>query len=256
MKFRPCIDLHGGKVKQIVGSTYRDGFAGAMVTNYETDISPRDFASRYCRDNLSGGHVIMLGPGNENAALDALSGFPGGMQVGGGITPVTAMRYLDAGASHVIVTSYVFRDGIIDWDNLALMVEAVGKTRLVLDLSCVAVGSDYAIVTDRWQRVSHEYLGKALFERLSLFCDEFLVHAAHVEGRQAGIDSGLVKLLAGRVELPVTYAGGIRTLEDLAEIERVGDGRIDGTVGSALDIFGGRLPYGDVVLWHKERNQP
>ncbi|MBD3240715.1 MAG: phosphoribosylformimino-5-aminoimidazole carboxamide ribotide isomerase [Chitinivibrionales bacterium] len=255
MRFRPCIDLHRGRVKQIVGATYRDADEG-LVTNFDTDRPARAFAEMYRSDGLTGGHVIMLGPGNEDAALSALSAFPGGLQVGGGITPENAARFLDAGASHVIVTSYVFREGVIDWKRLEAMVQAVGGAKLVLDLSCKKFDNRYLVVTDRWQRVSNVAIDRELLDGLAESCDELLVHAAHVEGRREGVDTALVELLAASAPLPVTYAGGIRSLEDLDTISEAGDGRIDATVGSALDIFGGSLPYREVVAWHHRHAGP
>ncbi|HEX2958104.1 MAG TPA: phosphoribosylformimino-5-aminoimidazole carboxamide ribotide isomerase [Chitinispirillaceae bacterium] len=246
MKFRPCIDLHNGKVKQIVGSTLRDDNLH-LVTNFETEQAPSVFAGMYRRDNLSGGHAIMLGPGNESAALDALKAFPGGLQLGGGINPGNAMTFLDNGASHVIVTSYVFKDGMIQWDNLEQMSATVGKERLVLDLSCKKKDGAYRIVTDRWQVFSEETISPKTFKRLEPYCDEFLIHAADVEGKQGGVDQELLTILAGCTKKPLTYAGGVRSLDDLRLIDTIGNGTIDVTIGSALDIFGGKLSYLDVV---------
>jgi phosphoribosylformimino-5-aminoimidazole carboxamide ribotide isomerase len=252
MNFRPCIDLHGGKVKQIVGSTLRDDEFSGPKTNFETDLSPAHFASMYAADGLSGGHVIMLGPGNEAAAIEALRAFPGGLHIGGGITPDNAAAYLDAGASHVIVTSYVFKNGVIDLANLRTIVQAVGKKRLVLDLSCKKSRGKYYIATDRWQKLTGTTLSSETFSVLGASCDEFLVHAVDVEGKQAGIDEELVALLAELSPVTATYAGGIRSLGDLDIIYNKGKGRVDATIGSALDIFGGKLPYREVVEWHKE----
>jgi len=253
MRFRPCIDLHNGKVKQIVGGTLSDN--GGLVTNFETELSPQYFASLYKENGLPGGHVIMLGPGNSDAALAALAGYQGGLQVGGGINPDNAGEYLDAGAAHVIVTSYVFGDGKIRWERLDELLSVVPKERLVLDLSCRKVGDDYFVATDRWQRLTEEKLSARLFERLSDCCDEFLVHAADVEGLQRGVDSRLVSLLADVCPITAVYAGGVRDLRDLDLIDELGGGRVDATVGSSLDIFGGKLPFADVVKWHKSRNQ-
>jgi phosphoribosylformimino-5-aminoimidazole carboxamide ribotide isomerase len=252
MKFRPCIDLHNGKVKQIVGSTLSDGDKKNPVTNFETDLSPSHFASMYAGDCLIGGHVIMLGPGNEAAAYEALRAFPGGLHVGGGISPDNAKDYLDAGASHVIVTSYVFRGGHIDFSNLRTIERAVGKKRLVLDVSCKKSGGEYYIATDRWQKLTQTTLSAETLSALGESCDEFLVHAVDVEGKQAGIDVELVGLLAERAPVTATYAGGIRSLDDLDAIDKKGKGRVDATIGSALDIFGGKLPYKEVVAWHLE----
>lgn len=246
MKFRPCIDLHGGKVKQIVGSTLRDDNLH-LVTNFETEQAPSVFAEMYQRDKLYGGHVIMLGPGNEAAAINALEAFPGGLQVGGGLNPENAGLFLDKGASHVIVTSYVFKNGIIQWDNLERMSSAVGKERLVLDLSCKKKDGVYCIVTDRWQVFSEETICRKTFETLEPYCDEFLIHAADVEGKQGGIDQELLSVLVDCTKKPLTYAGGVRSLDDLRLVDAIGNGVIDVTIGSALDIFGGNLSYRDVV---------
>lgn len=251
MRFRPCIDLHHGKVKQIVGGTYRDQGEGGLVTNFETDDDPATFAKFYRAHDLRGGHVIMIGKGNEEAALDALRSFPGGLQVGGGITPYNAGRFLDAGASHVIMTSYVFKAGAVNWENLQESVSAIGRDRLVLDLSCRRRGNSYHIVTDRWQHFTQVAINEQTLSRLGTYCAEFLVHAADVEGKREGIEEEVVRVLAAHSPVPATYAGGIRSLEDLDAVDVAGDGRIDATVGSALDIFGGTLRFTDVVEWHR-----
>ncbi|WP_252176880.1 phosphoribosylformimino-5-aminoimidazole carboxamide ribotide isomerase [Endozoicomonas sp. 4G] len=246
MQFRPCIDLHQGKVKQIVGSSLRDDDHSAQV-NFESDRSAADFAELYRREGLTGGHVIKLGPGNEAAAAAALSGWPRGLQAGGGITSENATYYLDLGASHVIVTSYVFKDGQINFANLDKLLAAVGRKRLVLDLSCKKKGDDYFIVTDRWQRFTDIRINGETLEKLAHYCDEFLVHAASVEGLMAGPDLALVSLLAHYSPIPVTYAGGIATLEDIEAVRTAGNGQVHITIGSALDIFGGALAFRDVV---------
>ncbi|MBD3420803.1 MAG: phosphoribosylformimino-5-aminoimidazole carboxamide ribotide isomerase [Chitinivibrionales bacterium] len=252
MEFRPCIDLHHGKVKQIVGSTYCDANGDTLITHFESDDSPARFAELYRQDELRGGHVVMIGPGNDDAARQALQAFPGGLQVGGGVTAENAKKYLDFGASHVVVTSFVFRKGLIAWDNLKRIFRTVGKKRLVLDLSCKFRDRRYVIVTDRWQRATDVEISNQTLECLAAYCDEFLVHAAHVEGKQSGVDAALIELLAVGSPIPVTYAGGIRSLSDFQIIKQTGDNRVHATVGSALDIFGGPLPYGDVVLWFRE----
>ncbi|MCL2184078.1 MAG: phosphoribosylformimino-5-aminoimidazole carboxamide ribotide isomerase [Chitinispirillia bacterium] len=254
MRFRPCIDLHGGKVKQIVGATLSDGGDKTLVTNFETAAPPAYFANLYKDKDLRGGHVIMLGPGNGEAAVNALNAWPGGMQVGGGINPGNAQKYLGAGASHVIVTSYVFSDGVIRWERLDELLSVAPKEKLVLDLSCRFAAGDYVIATDRWQNLTKEKLSIQLFSRLSEYCDEFLVHAADVEGLRSGVDTDLVLLLADISPIAVTYAGGVRDLSDMDLIEKLGCGRVDATIGSSLDIFGGTLPFAEVVKWHMARN--
>ncbi len=250
MRFRPCIDIHDGKVKQIVGSTL-DG-AGRARTNFVADQGPAYFATLYRRDGLSGGHVIMLGPGNEEAAREALAAWPGGLQVGGGITADNARQWLDAGAQAVIVTSWVFRDGRIHEDRLRRLVRAVGRDRLVLDLSCRRRGDDYYIVTDRWQKFTRTAISPATLEELSRSCAEFLVHAVDVEGKCRGIETELAARLADWSPIPTTYAGGIRSLADLHLLKEIGRGRLDATIGSALDIFGGTgITYQEAVAFHR-----
>lgn len=248
MQFRPCIDLHGGVVKQIVGSTLNDANPEAVQTNFIADVSPAWFAELYRADNLTGGHIIKLGPGNDRAAEEALAAWPGGMQIGGGITAENAGQWLDRGASHVIVTSYVFRAGQIDCDRLDKLVKAVGRRRLVLDLSCRRKKGDYYIVTDRWQKFTNVVISPDILQKLAWCCDEFLIHAADVEGKCSGIEIPLVENLALWTPLPTTYAGGIRDHRDLQLLCEAGKGRLDYTVGSALDIFGGKsLSYREAV---------
>ena len=253
MKFRPCIDLHNGKVKQIVGSSLSDQDPSGLKVNFTADQPSSWFARKYRQDNLRGGHIIMLGPGNVEAACQALESWPGGMQIGGGINAENGAQWLERGASHVIVTSWVFRDGMIDEDRLTRLVAEVGKERLVLDLSCRRKGSDYFIVTDRWQKFTEVNITADALAYLSGFCDEFLIHAADVEGKCDGIEVDLVKLLAQWVSIPTTYAGGIRGIDDLELIRAAGSGKLDATIGSALDIFGGSLvAYDDVVAFHRK----
>ena len=244
MKFRPCIDLHNGKVKQIVGGSLTDSGA---VENFVSDRDAAYFASMYRRDNLSGGHVIMLGPGNESEAVKALKNFPGGLQLGGGINPANTLTWLDAGASHVIVTSYVFSDGRINLENLERISKIAGKERLVLDLSCRVKDGRYFVVTDRWQKFTEYEINCENIARLEKYCDEFLVHAADVEGLKQGIDEGLVALLAECCSIPATYAGGVKDFSDVTRVFHKGRGRIDLTIGSALDIFGGNIPYSELI---------
>ncbi|KAF6255189.1 hypothetical protein COO60DRAFT_1296694 [Scenedesmus sp. NREL 46B-D3] len=263
VRFRPCIDIHQGKVKQIVGSTLKDLPTDSgrelrladLKTNFVSDKPSSWYAELYQRDQLTGGHVIMLGSDepSRQTAFGALQAWPGGLQLGGGVTTDNAMQYLDAGASHVIVTSFVFREGRLEEQRLADLVALVGKQRLVLDLSCRQRDGQYWVVTDRWQRFSSLALSEATLAKLADSCDEFLVHGVDVEGMQLGIDDALVELLGRWSPIPVTYAGGARTLEDLERVAAAGEGRVDITVGSALDIFGGKLPYADVVAWHNKQ---
>ena len=248
MRFRPCIDLHRGQVKQIVGSTFSDDEPGRIATNFASPNPASWFAARYRRDGLSGGHVIMLGPGNEEAAEGALRAFPGGLQLGGGVNEENAGRWLDAGASAVVVTSHVFREGRVDEERLARLEGRVGRERLVLDLSCRKRDGRYWVVTDRWQRFTAVEISPANLSRLAASCAEFLIHAADVEGRCEGVETDLVALLGGWEGIPVTYAGGIRNRDDIDLIRTLGRGRLDFTVGSALDIFGGTgLAYDELV---------
>jgi len=249
--FRPCIDLHEGKVKQIVGGTLNDS-GGGLHTNYVSEKSAAWFAELYRRDALKGGHVILLGPGNEAAARDALAAYPGGLHLGGGVNIENAQTWLDAGASHVIVTSWVFREGRVDWERLQQLATTIGQPRLVIDLSCRQRDGEYCVVTDRWQKFTDEKISRVLLEKLAKYCDEFLIHAADVEGLCRGIDHELVAKLAEWAPIPTTYAGGAQSLADLEEVTRVGRGKIDLTIGSALDIFGGTgVKYVDVVEFNR-----
>ena len=249
--FRPCIDLHDGKVKQIVGGTLGDS-PGKLRTNFVSDYSAAWFAKLYQRDSLVGGHVIMLGPGNEAAAKSALEAYPGGLQIGGGINADNARDWLNAGASHVIITSWVFRDGRLDADRLQQLVKSIGREKLVLDLSCRKRGEDYFVVTDRWQKFTDLTVNRQTLEKLSVHCAEFLIHAVDVEGLCRGIDSDLVVNLGEWTPIPTTYAGGASSFADLERVTNLGRGKIDLTIGSALDIFGGSgVRYDDVVAFNK-----
>jgi phosphoribosylformimino-5-aminoimidazole carboxamide ribotide isomerase len=248
--FRPCIDLHEGKVKQIVGGTLGDA---GLRTNFVSEKSVAWFAELYRRDNLRGGHVIMLGTGNESEARAALKTFPGGLQIGGGINAENARGWLDAGASHVIVTSWVFREGRVDWERLEELVKAIGKDQLVLDLSCRKRGEEYFVVTDRWQKFTGLTVGPKTIQQLATRCAEFLIHAVDVEGLCRGIDRELVGMLGASSQIPITYAGGANSLSDLEEVTRLGQGMIDLTIGSALDIFGGSgVKYDDCVKFNRQ----
>ncbi|MEA1967246.1 MAG: phosphoribosylformimino-5-aminoimidazole carboxamide ribotide isomerase [Thermodesulfobacteriota bacterium] len=250
MKFRPCIDIRNGKVVQIIGSTLNDKEKEAGVTNFETERVSSEFAEIYKKDNLFGGHVISLGAGNHEAVVSALNAFPKGLQIGGGVTPENARGFLDAEASHVIVTSYVFSNGIIDQNRLDVLVKEVGSENLVLDLSCRLRDDEFWIVTDRWQKFTDVAVNKETLVHLAQFCDEFLVHGVDVEGKMQGIQTDLVEILGTHSPIPVTYAGGVNSFLDLDKVKKIGKGRVDLTIGSGLDLFGGRIPYKDVVEWH------
>ena len=252
--FRPCIDLHEGKVKQIVGGTL--GAPADLRTNFVSEKPAAWFAGLYKRDGLSGGHVIMLGPGNESQARPALAAFPGGMHIGGGINSQNARRWLDAGASHVIVTSWVFREGRVDWERLEELVKTIGKDKLVMDLSCHKRGENYFVVTDRWQKFTELIVNDETLQKFSGYCAEFLIHAVDVEGLCRGIDRDLVAKLGKWTPIPMTYAGGASSISDLAEVTRLGEGRVDLTIGSALDIFGGSgVKYEDCVKFNRSQSR-
>ncbi len=251
--FRPCIDLRNGKVVQIVGGTLSDDSRGVQ-TNFVSERSAAWFAELYRRDGLTGGHVIMLGPGNETEARGALAAYPDGLQIGGGVNATNAADWLSAGASHVIVTSWVFREGRVDWARLAELQQRVGKTRLVLDLSCRIRDDRYFVVTDRWQQFTEVTLSAATLEKFADYCAEFLIHAVDVEGLCRGIDRRLVTRLAEWSPLPVTYAGGANALADLETVTALGRGKVHLTIGSALDIFGGTgVRYDEAVAFNQNR---
>jgi len=251
-KFRPCIDLHQGKVKQIVGGSLRDEGPGPRE-NFVSEHPSSWFAGHFREDELSGGHVIKLGPGNDGAAREALATWPGGLQIGGGIDGENAKDWLEAGASHVIVTSALFdSNGRFLKGVLESLVSKIGKERLVIDLSCRASAGGWTVAMNRWQTLTELELTPAVLDRLAPFCDEFLIHAADVEGLCGGIDAALVAHLGAWGKIPITYAGGAATMADLSLIEQAGAGKIDVTVGSALDLFGGNgLVYRDLVKWNQ-----
>lgn len=252
MRFRPCIDIHNGKVKQIVGSSLRDK-GDRAETNFASELCAAHYAEMYKEDGLKGGHIILLNHAGSDyyeetkrQALDALAAYPGGMQVGGGITAENAEMFLEAGASHVIVTSYVFKNGTFYRENLERLLCAAGRGHIVLDLSCRKKEDGYYVVTDRWQKFTDMKLTDEVLAELSDYCDEFLIHGVDVEGKRSGMEEELVRMLGQRVKIPVTYAGGIRSQEDIKRLEKLGGGKVDFTVGSALDLFGGELPYREV----------
>ena len=249
MKFRPCIDIHNGKVKQIVGGSLKDE-GNQAITNFASELGADYYAEKYKQDELKGGHIILLNSktseyyeATKKQAILALRTYPKGLQIGGGITAKNATEYIEAGASHVIVTSYVFKDGEIHWENLRNLVEAVGKEHVVLDLSCRKKGGKYYVVTDRWQTFTNVEVTWQLLDEMSQYCDEFLIHGVDVEGKASGVEIDLVQLLADWNRIPITYAGGIGSMEDLREFKTVSEGKLDFTIGSALDLFGGKIPY-------------
>jgi phosphoribosylformimino-5-aminoimidazole carboxamide ribotide isomerase len=255
-RFRPCIDLHQGKVKQIVGGSLRDDGAGP-TENFVSDKPPAWFAETFRDDGLAGGHVIKLGPGNDVAAREALAAWPGGMQIGGGISATTAKEWLDAGASHVIITSALFSaDGRFLSESPAALANSVGADKIVIDLSCRRTPNGWAVAMNRWQTLTDLDVTPATLDRLAPFCAEFLIHAADVEGLCGGIDADLVALLGSWGKIPLTYAGGAATMEDVLLVESAGQGKVDVTVGSALDLFGGKgLCYRDLVAWNRRSDR-
>ncbi len=255
MRFRPCIDIHNGAVKQIVGGSLKD-VGDKARENFVSEKDAAFFAGLYRSRRISGGHVILLNPVSsayyeetKRQALSALSAYPGGLQAGGGINPENAADFLNAGASHVIVTSYVFSGGEIRYDRLRALLEKVGKERLVLDLSVRNRGGRYYIVTDRWQKYTSVELSERTLEELSGYCDEFLIHAVDVEGKSAGIEEPVAKLLGNWGKIPVTYAGGVHSFDDLERLRELGRGKVDVTIGSALDLFGGKMRFEDVLSY-------
>lgn len=263
MEFRPCIDIHNGKVKQIVGGSLKDQ-GNRAKENFVSELDGAFYANMYQRDGLKGGHIILLNPvGSEyykadvEQAKSALSAYPKGLQIGGGINETNAAYFLEQGASHVIVTSYVFKDGKINYANLEKLVREVGKEHLVLDLSCrkqiLEQGKEqYVVVTDRWQKFTDMILTEKTLQTLASYCDEFLVHAVDVEGKANGIEKELVSILAKNERNQVTYAGGVGSFADLDLLKKLGKNRINVTIGSALDLFGGEMSYEKVLKKCKE----
>ena len=259
MRFRPCIDIHNGKVKQIVGGSLKDE-GNQASTNFTSELDAAWYARQYQKDHLKGGHIILLNPvGSEyyeatkKQAMGALAAYPGGMQIGGGITADNAQEYLDSGASHVIVTSYVFQDGIFHEERLQKLVNAVGKEHVVLDLSCRRKDGKFYVVTDRWQKFTELALSHKVLNELSKYCDEFLIHAVDVEGKARGIEQELVKFIGNYTGNPITYAGGVHSMEDLYLLKELGRNRMNVTIGSALDLFGGSMKWEDVLTVCREK---
>lgn len=249
--FRPCIDLHQGQVKQIVGGSLSDQGA---TTNFVSNHDAAHFAHLYRENNLTGGHVIALGPGNQEQALKALTAWPKGLQFGGGVTVENASEYIEAGASHVIVTSHLFEKGQFSWQRLENITNEIGKEQLILDLSCRRTATGWHIATNRWQTITETPVDANTLQALSKHCAEFLIHAADVEGLQAGIDEELVTLLGKHGEIPITYAGGARSISDLTRVKQLSNGKVDLTIGSALDIFGGQgITLEDCINWNQQQ---
>ncbi len=256
MRFRPCIDIHNGKVKQIVGGSLSDGNESTKE-NYVSDKGADFYAGMYRNRGLFGGHIIMLNKAgtkeyddSKNEAIRGLRAYPQGMQVGGGITCESAPEFIDAGASHVIVTSYIFDDVKLEFNKLKKLTESVGRDKVVIDLSCRYNNGRYYVVTDRWQKFTEVEVCERTFDELGAYCDEFLIHGVDVEGLKQGIDERLLELLSGPAgDHKITYAGGVRNMEDIDRIYTFAQGRIDFTIGSALDVFGGSLSMDDVIAY-------
>ncbi|KAL2271627.1 hypothetical protein VTJ83DRAFT_998 [Remersonia thermophila] len=257
-RFRPCIDLHAGQVKQIVGGTL-DSKTTTLQTNFVSPHPPSHFAHLYRDNALTGAHVIMLGPGNQEAAREALAAWPRGLQVGGGITDANAQEWIDAGAEKVIITSFLFPNGTFSQERLDSVLAALGgdKSKLVIDLSCRRQGEDrWFVAMNKWQTITDMEVSEDSIKRLEPYCSEFLIHAADNEGLQRGIDEKLVEKLARWCSIPVTYAGGGRNLEDLEKVKQLSGGKVDLTIGSALDCFGGSgVTLAECVEWNRKQEQ-
>jgi len=247
-KFRPCIDLHNGKVKQIVGSSLSQN-ESELKENFVSQKPAEWYANLYREDGLKGGHIIMLGAGNEQAAFRALEAYPNGMQIGGGITKENALKYIEAKASAVIVTSYIFPNGKFSLEKLKAISGEVGKEKLVVDLSCYRVLDNWTVAINRWQTLTDFCITPENLKMISEYCLEFLVHAAGVEGKQQGMDLELIEFLGKHSPIPATYAGGANSLKDFEICNKLSNGKIDLTIGSALNIFGGNVPYEECKKW-------
>lgn len=260
MKFRPCIDIHNGKVKQIIGGSLKDQ-GDRAVENFVAGHDASYFAELYREHRLTGGHIILLNhrgseyfEATKKQALSALHAYPGGLQIGGGIQADNAYEYIEAGASHVIVTSYVFQNGEVNFDHLEKIERAVGKEHLVLDLSCRVKGEKYVVVTDRWQKDTNYEITEENLDNFARFSNEFLIHAVDVEGKMGGIDGKLAKILGDWGKIPVTYAGGVSSLEDLEKLRETGKDKLDVTIGSALSLFGGPMDFEKVLSYFDSLN--
>ncbi len=253
MQFRPCIDIHNGQVKQIVGGSLLDA-GNYAKENFVSEKGGDYYARLYQQAGLTGGHIILLNHADsEFYAADvaqakcALQAYPNGLMIGGGMNNTNAASFLEMGASHIIVTSYVFKDGEMRMDHLDRILSETGKEHLVLDLSCRKKDGEYYIVTDRWQKFTNVKVTSQLLSELSSYCDEYLIHAVDVEGKANGIETELVSLLATNQTQPITYAGGVGSYDDLNLLKTLGNNKIDVTIGSALDLFGGKLEFSKIL---------
>ncbi len=251
-RFRPCIDLHQGQVKQIVGGTLRVG-ESTPATNFVSERGAAYYAELYRKDGLDGAHVIQLGPGNRESALSSLRAWPDGLQLGGGVTAENANDWIQAGAAKVIVTSWLFdAQARLDPERLSRLSKLVGPEKLVIDLSCRGADGDWRVAINRWQTPTNLRVDSKTLKLLAPYCSEFLIHAADVEGLRGGMDENLITFLGAECPLPVTYAGGARSLDDLETVNTLSQGRVDLTIGSALDLFGGTVPYAECVAWNRQ----
>lgn len=258
MQFRPCIDIHNGAVKQIVGGSLKDA-GNQALENFVSKYDAAFYARLYQSYGLKGGHIILLNHKDSEffeatrmQAVKALQAYPQGLMIGGGIDAENALEYMDAGASHVIVTSYVFKNGEVNLANLQKLVDTVGKEHVVLDLSCRKINGAYYIVTDRWQKATNVILSQETLDYFSNYCDEFLIHAVDVEGKSSGIEQEVAALLGSWAKIPITYAGGVHDFRDLELLKALGHGKVDVTIGSALDLFGGEMCFEKVLEYLKE----
>ncbi|KAH9448534.1 hypothetical protein MJO28_014991 [Puccinia striiformis f. sp. tritici] len=255
--FRACLDLHAGQVKQIVGGSLDLREPDKLQTNFESSQPIEYYTDLYRQHQLTGTHLIKLGPANDEVARRGLESWPGQIQVGGGINLDNAQDWLDAGASKVIVTSYLFPDQKLDTDRLRKLTERIGKNQLVIDLSCKRVRSSWMVAMNQWTTLTDTEVNQATLDDLSESCSEFLIHAADYEGLCQGIDTELVQRLGEWAKIPVTYAGGAKAASDLSLVDSLSNGKVDLTFGSSLDIFGGQLvKFDDLVKWNRLQTIP
>ncbi|KAG0146857.1 hypothetical protein CROQUDRAFT_656846 [Cronartium quercuum f. sp. fusiforme G11] len=250
--FRPCIDLHNGQVKQIVGGSLDLNDPDKLQTNFSSNQPVEYYTGLYQGHNLTGTHLIKLGPSNDETALRALNSWRGQIQLGGGVDLSNAEKWLDAGADKIIVTSFLFPGCKFSEERLRQIVELVGKEKLVIDLSCKKRDSSWFVASNQWRDLTDTEVNEETLRDLSNSCAEFLIHAADHEGLCKGIDTDLVKCLGKWSRVPVTYAGGANSVTDLDLVKRLSDSKVDLTFGSALDIFGGtKVKFEDLVHWNK-----